>query len=111
MANINDLFGVKNYRPGYKYHWVYFDNGLPVMTVARYDEGKDKAYHQFHLQDNKWVEGMPPSPYPLFGLHSLKNPPVLDSLIITEGEKCATILHQLEWSAVSPVLGALFETE
>lgn len=55
---------------------------------------------------NEWVEGMPPSPYPLFGLQTLKNSSVFNALIITEGEKCASILHQLGWAAISPVLGA-----
>ena len=47
-----------------------------------------------------------PIPYPLFGLQSLKGPIVLDLLIITEGKKCASVLHQLNWPAVSPALGA-----
>ena len=97
---------IQNYRPGYKHHWIYFDNGCPVMVVARYDDGQDKTYRQFYLQDNEWIEGMPPSPYPLFGLHSMKYPSVLDSLIVTEGEKCASVLHHLGWPAISPALGA-----
>jgi DNA primase len=47
-----------------------------------------------------------PSPYPLFGLQTLKNSSVFDAFIITEGEKCASILHQLGWAAISPALGA-----
>ena len=106
MMHMDDLLHIQNYWPGFKHHWIYLDNGKPVMTVARYDEGEDKTYRQFCLQENEWVEGMPPSPYPLFGLQSLKNSSAFNALIITEGEKCASILHQLDWSAISPVLGA-----
>ncbi len=106
MSRMHDLLNIQNHRPGYKHHWTYLDNGFPVMIVARYDEGKDKTYRQFCLQESEWIEGMPPSPYPLFGLHSLKYLPALDSLIVTEGEKCASTLHQLGWPAVSPALGA-----
>lgn len=106
MPHIDDLLNIQNHRHGYKHHWIYLDNGMPVMIVARYDEGRDKTYRQFCLHGNEWVEGMPPSPYPLFGLQTLKNSFVFDALIITEGEKCASILHQLGWAAVSPALGA-----
>jgi hypothetical protein len=101
-----NLLKIQNYRIGYKHHWVYLDNDLPVMIVARYDDGRDKTYRQFRLQGNEWVEGMPPSPYPLFGLQSLKNPSAFDALIIAEGEKCTSVLHQLGWPAISPALGA-----
>ena len=106
MPHMEDLLNIQNYRSGYKHHWIYLDNGLPVMIVTRYDEDQNKTYRQFRLQGNEWVEGMPPFPYPLFGLHSLKYPSVLDSLIVTEGEKCASALHHLGWPAISPVLGA-----
>ncbi len=106
MPHMDDLLKVQSYRSGYKHHWIYLDNGLPVMIVARYDEGKDKTYRQFCLQESEWVEGMPPFPYPLFGLHSLKHPSALNSLIVTEGEKCASVVHHLGWPAVSPALGA-----
>lgn len=103
---MEDFTPIKTHMSGYKYHWLYLDNELPVMAVARYDNNDEKTYRQFHLQDNEWIEGMSPSPYPLFGLQSLKNASPLDALFITEGEKCATIPHQLGWPAVSPVLGA-----
>lgn len=106
MSHMDDLLNIQNHLPGYKHHWLYHDNGLPVMVVARYDQGKDKTYRQFRLQNDEWIEGMPPSPYPLFGLHSLKNVSALDSLFVTEGEKNATVLHQFGWPAVSPSLGA-----
>lgn len=106
MPHMDDIVYIQNYHPGYKHHWVYLDNGLPVMIVARYDEGQDKTYRQFHLQNHEWIEGMPPSPYPLFGLHSMMYLSVLDSLIVTEGEKCASVLHHLGWPAISPALGA-----
>lgn len=106
MSYIEDLLSIQNHKPGYKQHWVYLDNGRPVMIVARYDEGESKTYRQFFLKGNEWIEGMPPSPYPLFGLQSFKNVPILNALIITEGEKCASVLHQLGWPAVSPALGA-----
>lgn len=106
MSQIDNLLLIQNYLPGYKYHWIYLDNGLPIMTVARYDQRKDKTYRQFRLQNNEWIEGMPPSPYPLFGLHSLTNYSPLNSLLVTEGEKCASVPHQLSWPAISPALGA-----
>ncbi len=73
MPSMDSFSKIQNHMPGYKYHWIYVDHGIPVMTVARYDQNKNKTYRQFILDDNEWVEGMPPSPYPLFGLHSLKN--------------------------------------
>lgn len=106
MPNIDNFLSIQNHMSGYKHHWVYIDNGLPVMVVARYNKGQEKTYRQFCLQKDEWIEGMPPSPYPLYGLHSLKNRTVLDALIVTEGEKCASVLHQLGWPAISPALGA-----
>lgn len=106
MTPMDNFLIIKEYVPGYKHHWLYLDNDLPVMAVARYDNNMDKTYRQFHWQGNKWIAGMPPSPYPLFGLPSLKNASPLDALIITEGEKCAVVLHQLGWPAISPALGA-----
>lgn len=106
MPHSEDLSAIKGYLPGYKYHWIYTDNGIPIMLVARYDSYQDKTYRQFHYKDNVWVEGMPPSPYPLFGLPTLKNYSSINAIIITEGEKCTTILHQLGWPALSPALGA-----
>lgn len=106
IKHMKDFTPIRTHMSGYKYHWLYVDNELPVMAVARYDNNNKKTYRQFHLQDNEWIEGMPPSPYPLFGLQSLKNSSPLDALLITEGEKCASIPHQLGWPAVSPVLGA-----
>lgn len=102
---MDDFTPIQTHLSGYRYHWLYVDNELPVMAVARYDNN-DKTYRQFHLQGNEWIEGMPPSPYPLFGLQSLKNTSPLGALLITEGEKCAIIPHQLGWPAVSPALGA-----
>jgi putative DNA primase/helicase len=103
---MDDFTPIRTHMSGYKYHWLYVDNELPVMAVARYNNNNEKTYRQFHLQDNEWIEGMPPSPYPLFGLQSLKNSSPLNALLITEGEKCAIIPHQLGWPAISPVLGA-----
>jgi 5S rRNA maturation endonuclease (ribonuclease M5) len=77
-----------------------------VMAVGRYETGGNKTYRQFHFDNTNVVEGMPPSPYPLFGLPSLKNPAPLHAVVICEGEKCATALHQLGWPAVTSALGA-----
>lgn len=103
---MDDFKPIQTHLPGYRHHWLYVDNELSVMAVARYDNNNDKTYRQFHWQDNEWVAGMPPSPYPLFGLQSLKNASPFDALIITEGEKCAAVPHQLGWPAISPALGA-----
>ncbi len=106
MPHMDDLLNIQNHQPGYRQHWVYTDNGLPVMIVARYDQGQDKTYRQFCLQGGEWVKGMPPSPYPLFGLQTLNNYSPQNALFITEGEKCASVLHQLSWPAISTALGA-----
>ena len=65
MPNMDDLLNIQNHRSGYKKHWIYLDNGLPVMIVARYDDGQEKTYRQFCLKNDDWIEGMPPSPIPL----------------------------------------------
>ena len=106
MLSMDDFLPIRDHTPGYKKHWVYTDLGMPVMAVARYELGNKKTYRQFVLQSGEWVEGMPPSPYPLFGLHTLKNSSPLKAVIITEGEKCASVLHQLDWPTISTVLGS-----
>lgn len=106
MPNMVDLLTIKNHLPGYKHHWIYIDNGMPVMVVSRYEEEGKKTYRQFRQKNDEWIEGMPPFPYPLFGLNTLKNFSPMHALFITEGEKCASILHQLGWPALSTVLGA-----
>lgn len=106
INHMNDFTPIKTHVPGYRYYWIYVDNELPVMVVARYDNNNVKTYRQFCWQGDEWIVGMPPSPYSLFGLQSLKNVSPLDAIIITEGEKCATVPHQLNWPAISPALGA-----
>ncbi|KPK32603.1 MAG: hypothetical protein AMS24_03790 [Chlamydiae bacterium SM23_39] len=102
---MDQLLDIRDFQLGYINHWIYVDNGNPVMIIARYNQGNKKTYRQFCLQDSEWVEGMPPSPYPLYGLDSLKNNSS-KTIFIVEGEKCASVLHQLKWPAVSNVLGA-----
>lgn len=92
--------------PGYVAEWTYLENNLPVMIVARYKTEKGKTYRQFHKEKEQWVEGMPPSPYPLFGLNSLIQKSPFDAVLIYEGEKCAAVSHQLNWCGISPALGA-----
>lgn len=111
MPHMDDFLAIQKHLPGYKHHWTYTDNGVMVMVVARYDSSQGKTYRQFHWQDNEWAEGMPPSPYPLFGLPSLKNRSLLNAILITEGEKCAAVLHQLDWPAITPALGAQSPTK
>lgn len=106
MLSVDSVLIIKNHLSGYKHHWLYTENGRPIMTVARYDTNQGKTYRQFHLADGVWEEGMPTSPYPLFGLDSLKNSSPFDAVLICEGEKCAAALHQLGWPAVAAVLGA-----
>ena len=76
------------------------------MVIGRYEINDKKTFRQFRQSGNEWVEGMCPSPYPLFGLQTLKNPSPLNAVIITEGEKCATALHHLGWPAITSALGA-----
>lgn len=92
--------------PGYQHHWTYIDHGMPVMVIGKYEIAGKKSYRQFCLSDNEWIEGTCPSPYPLFGLQTLKSPSPFNALIITEGEKCASALHHLGWPAITSVLGA-----
>ena len=106
MSHIEEIPLIRNIIPGYKHHWVYFDHGIPVMIIARYDQYNVKNFRQFVQKNGEWVEGMVPPPYPLFGLHTLKNISPFNALIITEGEKCSSVLHQLALPAISTALGA-----
>ena len=73
MSKMEDLLPIVNYMPGYRCHWVYSDQNIPVMIVARYDQNGKKMYRQFYERKGEWIKGMPSSPYPLFGLNTLKN--------------------------------------
>ena len=106
MLSMDSLISVQNSQPGYKNHWLYTDNSIPVMCVARYDQGKDKTFRQFIPDQGDWLEGMCSAPYPLYGLSTLANPLCLDSIIITEGEKNCSLVHQLGWPALTTVLGS-----
>ncbi len=102
----DDLIKIRDACPGYKMYWLYCEHDNPVMIVARYDTPQRKTYMQFRPGEIEWEEGMPASPYPLYGLQSLSDMSPLSILFICEGEKCASVLHQLGWAAVSTVLGA-----
>lgn len=92
---------------GYKAHWIYTEHGRKTLAVARYVDYKgDKTYRQFFHDAHSWKKGMPPLPYPLYGLDTLQNRSLLDAIFICEGEKCARLLQQLRWPSVSTVLGA-----
>ena len=106
MINSDSILTIVNLMQGYRHHWVYTENGNPIMAVARYDFGLKKTYRQFCFQKGEWVVGMPPSPYPLYGLSSLTGISSCKEVLITEGEKCANVLHQLNWPSISTVLGA-----
>lgn len=106
MLNENDLLTVRNHAQGYVWHWVYTEQGRPIMVVARYERKGEKTYRQFSYQDGQLKEGVTTTPYPLFGLDSLVNESPFKAAFICEGEKCASLLHQLKWSGLSTVLGA-----
>ena len=106
MLSIDSLLTIQEHLPGYVHHWLYTENGLPIMAVARYHGEGGKTYRQFHLEDDAWVQGMPSSPYPLYGLDSLHHQGPINAVLITEGEKSAALLHQIGWSCVTAVLGA-----
>jgi hypothetical protein len=98
---------IRNHHPDHVAHWLYTEHGRLVMIVARYHDYKGvKTYRQFHLRDDGWAEGMPPKPYPLYGLDSLKNWSPSGTIFIAEGEKTTSVLHQLGWPAVTSALGA-----
>lgn len=101
---------IKHAHPGYVAHWVYFEHGTPTMIVARYDknsknEKKDKFFDQWHLQNGIWISGILPGRLPLFGLQSLNEKASLDAILITGGEKCTAVMHQLGLAAVTNCLG------
>ncbi|MBS0637342.1 MAG: DUF3987 domain-containing protein [Verrucomicrobia bacterium] len=100
------LTKIQNHVSGYVWHWIYEEHGRPIMVVARYDTKDGKTYRQFAYEDGEWKEGVPSTPYPLFGLESLRNESPLKSLLICEGEKCTSLPHQLKWSAISTTMGA-----
>jgi hypothetical protein len=106
MLNTIDFEKIKLCCPGYIQHWIYTENGRPILLVARYDYNREKTYRQFHWQNNEWKEGMPQAPYPLFGLETLKHTSPFGGPIICEGEKCAKVLQQLGWPSLAMVLGA-----
>lgn len=106
MLDQQSLSSIQNHISGYVAHWVYTEQARPVMIVARYDQKGIKTYRQFKDDDGRWVEGVTSTPYPLFGLSSLCNSSPLGGITICEGEKCASLVHQLGWSCVSTALGA-----
>lgn len=106
MSHMEDLMTIQQFLPGYKHHWTYIDHGMAVMIVARYEQNGDKTYRQFRMEREEWIEGTCLSPYPLFGLQTLKNASPFNALFITEGEKCSSILYQLQWAGIATVLGA-----
>ena len=106
MNNHESLAKIKNHCPGYVAHWIYWEHGLLIMVVARYEWRGEKTYRQFHWDSGEWKEGMSSTPYPLFGLETLPHSSPFGSLVICEGEKCASLLHQLQWPALTTVLGA-----
>jgi Protein of unknown function (DUF3987) len=93
--------------PNYVAHWVCTEHGRETIAIARYHNYKnEKTYRQFFNDGHGWKSGLPSLPYPLYGLNSLHNKFPHDGVLICEGEKCAKILHQLNWPAVSTILGA-----
>lgn len=101
---------IKQAHPGYVAHWVYFEHGTPTMIVARYNkssqnEKKEKIFHQWFFQAGSWIQGVLPGDLPLFGLESLRDEKIYDAVLITGGEKCASVLHQLKLAAVTNCLG------
>lgn len=106
MLSMDSLLTIKEHHSGYVQHWLYTENGLLVMIIARYEIDGKKTYRQFRLENEEWVEGMSLPPYPLYGLSSLRDICPLDAILITEGEKCTALLHQIGWPAVTTALGA-----
>lgn len=101
---------MKNEHPGYVAHWVYLEHGSPTMVVCRYDtlnakQKKEKFFHQWRLLNGSWTKGILPGLLPLYGLSTLHDPSPFDAILIVEGEKCCSALHQLGWPAVTNALG------
>lgn len=101
-----DFAKIKEFHSGYTWHWVYKENDRPILIVARYDYKGGKTFRQFHWDNSEWKEGIPEAPYPLFGLDTLKHDSPFGGPIICEGEKCAQVLQQFRWPALTTVLGA-----
>jgi hypothetical protein len=106
MFDDNILSKIRSHHPGYIWHWFYKEHGRPIMIVARYEWKGDKTYRQFACHEGEWKEGVTSTPYPLFGLDSLINNSPLKSLVFCEGEKCASLPHQLRWNGLATALGA-----
>lgn len=97
---------VYNQAPGYVHHWLYIEHGRSIMLVARYENKGTKTYRQFTFDGKTWQEGVSATLLPLFGLDSLQNLTPKNNLCICEGEKCASVIHQIGWPALSTPLGA-----
>lgn len=94
-------------QPNYVAHWVCTEHGRETIAIARYHNYKnEKTYRQFFNDGHGWKLGLPSLPYPLYGFDSLRDKFPSDGILICEGEKCAKIPHQLNWPAVSTILGA-----
>src|SRR5262245_7729889 len=89
--------------------WIYHDtNGQPWIAVHRYDlpDGK-KQFLQHDLKADQWVRSgghQLPSPRPLYNLHLITKAD--DVIILVEGEKCASALTQLGFTATTALGGA-----
>lgn len=88
--------------------WKYHDlHGNIIASVARYEpEGQDKTYRPFcfKLEDGKpvWRMGAPP----LRPLYRLPEIVTCQTVILTEGEKCAQALAELGIDATTAMQGA-----
>jgi hypothetical protein len=110
MIPENLITEIKHAHPGYSAHWVYIEHGLPTMVVSRYDTEnhkgkKEKFFQQWCLDNRSWRKGVLSGLLPLYGLFTLYQQSPFDSLLIVEGEKCCSAIHQLGWPSVTNALG------
>ena len=75
-------------------HWIYRGiDRFELMRVYRWDfkEG-GKEYRPVHPDADGWYLGDPPGKLPLYNLHKLAS---AQTVLVTEGEKCADLVESL----------------
>ena len=93
---------------GQRTDYDYFDaSGAHVGRVMRFDlQGKPKQVRQARRDGEGWVAQAMPSPRPLYRLPELLQHPESELVLVTEGEKCADAVAELEMLATTSSQGA-----
>ena len=87
------------------YQELHDDQRFDLMRVYRFDPpGDRKQYYPVHTTHEGWQVGDPPGKLPLYGLPELSKS---ETVIITEGEKCADLVRSMGLVATTSSHGAL----